>query len=169
MILNASLDTSFWVCASQIGIVPYLFDYFKVHYCTTVEKEIVTTDASKTSLVYPQAQLFLILQEDGRLHRLETTQPLKRFGAGEAYAIALALEHDWTLLINDRRPLMFARALGLQTLSIPSFCVFLYVNGKITESAVHGYLKRLTANTSPVLIDEAKDALDKLNEQNQDK
>ncbi|RME43060.1 MAG: hypothetical protein D6791_16340, partial [Chloroflexi bacterium] len=31
-LLNASLDTSFWNVAAQIGVVPYLFSFFRVHY-----------------------------------------------------------------------------------------------------------------------------------------
>ncbi len=67
-IVNASLDTSFWNIASQIGVVPYLFTYFRVHYCQAVEQEIITTDPNETPLVYPQAMLFMVLKEDGRLH-----------------------------------------------------------------------------------------------------
>lgn len=159
MIHNASLDTSFWTCATPIGVIPYLFDFFCVYYCTSVENEIVTTDASKTSLIYPQAQLYLLLKEDGRLHHQEPQKPLTQFGIGEAHAIALALEKDWVLLINDRRPRAFARALGIQTISVPAFCVFLYASGKITRSAVNGCLKRLAPTTSPVLINEAKAVL----------
>jgi hypothetical protein len=43
-LLNASLDTSFWNIAAQIGVIPYLFSFFKVHYCQAVEQEIITTD-----------------------------------------------------------------------------------------------------------------------------
>jgi len=42
--LDASLDTSFWNIAAQIGVAPYLFAFFRVHYCLAVEREIVTTD-----------------------------------------------------------------------------------------------------------------------------
>lgn len=56
MLLDASLDTAFWTYASQVGVAPYLFSYFRVHYCTTVEQEIITTDAETTSLIYPHEQ-----------------------------------------------------------------------------------------------------------------
>lgn len=84
MILNASLDTSFWTIAAQIGVVPYLFAYFRIHYCRAVEAEIIATDPHETPLIYPQAMLFQIMQEDNRLHRIEPENPLTQFGAGEA-------------------------------------------------------------------------------------
>jgi len=154
-LLNASLDTSFWNIASRIGVVPYLFSFFRVHYCQAVEQEIVTTDPGKTPLVYPQAMLFKVLKEDGRLHRHEPEKPLALFGAGEAHAMALARGQSWALLINDARPLTFAQSLGISCVSVPDFCVLLYSQGKITYAALQGYLRRLASTTSPALIEQA--------------
>ena len=113
-LLDASLDTSFWNIASQIGVAPYLFEFFQVHYCQAVADEIVTTDPAESALIYPQAMLFKVLSEDGRLHRAEPVSPLALFGSGEAHAIALAHERGRVLLINDFRPLQFARSLGVR-------------------------------------------------------
>jgi predicted nucleic acid-binding protein len=162
MILDASLDTSFWNIGSQIGVVPYLFDFFRVHYCQSVANEIVTTNPAETALVYPQAMLFRLLLEDGRLHPSEPQQPLTRFGIGEAHAIALAYERRWVLLINDARPLAFASSLGISCISVPAFAVFLAAVGRITGPAARGYLQRLRATTSPALITQAEQVLDEL-------
>jgi len=158
-IQNASLDTSFWAIASQIGIVPYLFDFFRVHFTQAVAAEIVTTDAEKTALVYPQAILFQVLREDGRLHQAEPEEPLRVYGAGEASAIALALERRWILLINDSRPLQFAHSIGLRCVSVPEFCVLLFTQGKITEAAALGYLKRLRPTTTLGLLAQAEEVI----------
>ena len=155
MLLNASLDTSFWTYVSQVGVAPYLFNFFRVHYCQAVKNEIVTTDPSTTTLVYPQAMLFMVFEEDGRLYQHEPQSSLPIFGIGEAHAITLAKEQEWVLLINDSRPLLYARSLGIRTVSVPSFCVLLYSKGLITLSAVTGYLKRLSTTTSATLIAEA--------------
>lgn len=159
MLLNASLDTSFWTYASQVGVAPYLFRFFRVHYCQVVKDEIVTTDPAATTLIYPQAMLFLVFEEDGRLHQQESLHPLPVFGIGEAHAIAVAKENDWVLLINDSRPLLYARSLGLTTVSVPSFCVLLYSKKLITLNAVSGYLKRLSTTTSATLLAEASHAI----------
>lgn len=169
---NASLDTSFWNIAAQIGVVPYLFSFFKVHYCQAVEQEIVTTDPDETPLVYPQAMLFTVLKEDGRLHRAEPEEPLELFGAGEAHAIALARERSlrpdsmraWVLLINDARPLEFAQSLGIECVAVPDFCLLLYSQGKITYPAVRGYLRRLVPTTSPTLVHQAEQIVDDIAE-----
>jgi len=77
-------------------------------------------------------------------------------GIGEAHAISLAQERSWVLLINDYRPLQFARSLGIRCVSVPDFCVLLYAEGKITLRAVRGYLRRLAPTTSPSLLQEAE-------------
>lgn len=159
MIQSASLDSSFWNIASQIGVVPYLFSYFKVYYCWAVEREIVTTDPNETPLIYPQAILFRVLQEDGRLHQCEPEKPLTIFGVGEAHAIALAYEQRWVLLINDARPLRLAQDMGITCVAVPDFAVFLYSQGRITLAAAHGYLRRLTNTTSPALIAQAEQTI----------
>ncbi len=162
MIQNGSLDTSFWNIASQIGVVPYLFDYFRIYYCQQVAQEIVTTDPNETPLIYPQAMLFKVLTEDGRLLTTEPREPLALFGIGEAHAIALAREQAWWLLINDSRPLEYARTMGLSCVSVPDFCVLLYSQGRVTEAATKGYLKRLQATTSPALITQAEDLIKRI-------
>jgi predicted nucleic acid-binding protein len=162
MLLDASLDTSFWNYAVRTGVVPYLFSYFQVHYPEAVEREIVTTDPDETPLIYPQAMLFNVLKEDGRLFVCNPTKPLNLYGRGEAHAIALAYEKGWTLLINDVRPLIFAQSLGVTCVSVPDFCLFLYSQGKITYPTVHGCLKRLQPNTSPKLIQKASSLVEKI-------
>ena len=156
VIQNASLDTSFWVISSQIGLIPYLFDFFRVHYCQAVADEIITTDPETTTLIYPQAMLFRIMRDDGRLTLVEPGKPLHLYGVGEAHAIALARERDWALLINDSRPLQFAQSIGISCISVPEFCILLYTQGKITEAATLGYLKRLRSTTSPQLLTKAE-------------
>lgn len=156
MIHPASLDSSFWNIAAQIGLVPYLFSYFQIYYCRAVEQEIVTTDPRETPLIYPQAMLFQLLKEDGRLHHQEPERPLNQFGVGEAHAVALAYERSWVLLINDARPLRFAQDLGIHCVAVPDWAVFLYSQRKITLAAVQGYLRRLTSTTSPALIAQAE-------------
>jgi len=155
-LLNASLDTSFWSIGAQIGIIPYLFSYFRIHYCQVVEQEIVTTDPDETPLIYPQAMLFLVLKEDGRLHQTEAEAPLELFGIGESHAIALARERSWVLLINDTRPLQYAQSLGIHCVAVPDFCVLLYSQGKITFPATRGYLRRLAPTTAQAVIQNAE-------------
>jgi hypothetical protein len=103
MIRSASLDSSFWNIASQIGLTPYLFSYFKVYYCRAVEQEIVTTDPNETPLIYPQAMLFQVLREDGRLHRHEPEKPLTIFGVGAVHGYLRRLT-------NTTSPALIAQA-----------------------------------------------------------
>jgi hypothetical protein len=59
------------------------------------------------------------------------------------------------LLINDARPLFYARSLGIIAVSVAGFSVLLYAEGMITLNAVTGFVKRLSATTSATLIAEA--------------
>jgi hypothetical protein len=151
-----------------MGLVPYLFCYFQVHYCRVVEQEIVTTNPAVTPLVYPQAMLFQLLREDGRLHPQEPQQPLTKFGLGEAHAMALAYEQGWVLLINDARPLRFAQDMGIQCVAVPDWATFLYAQRKITYTAVQGYLRRLATTTSPSLIAQAEQIIHHIAQQRGD-
>ena len=162
MMLNASLDTSFWNIGAQIGVVPYLFNFFHVHYCKAVEAEIVTTDPEETALIYPQAMLFQVMQEARKLILAEPQKPLLAYGSGEAHAIALAQEKNCGLLINDYRPLKFARQVGIPCISVPAFCVLLYAERKITYPAAKGYLHRLAATTSQTLLREANEVVEEI-------
>ncbi|MEZ4732901.1 MAG: hypothetical protein R3E79_37855 [Caldilineaceae bacterium] len=162
MLLDVSLDTSFWNAASKIGVAPYVFSFFRVHYCQAVRNEIITTDPNETPLVYPQAMLFLVFEEDGRFQHQEPVKPLKVFGSGEAHALALAYERNWTLLINDSRPFFFAQSLGVSCVSVPDFCVLLYAHGKITLAAARGYLARLSPVTSMAFIEQADEVITEL-------
>ncbi len=103
-------------------------------------------------MVYPQAMLFTVFEEDGRLQQAEPQNSLSLYGLGEASAIALAREQKWVLLINDQRPLLFAESLGIHCICVPDFCVFLYSQGKITAAAAEGYLERLKPTTGKQLI-----------------
>lgn len=162
MILNASLHTSFWNRACEIGVTPYLFSYFKVHFCSAVRSEIITTNVNESRRLYPQVALFHLLEEDGRLFAQDPQRTLTKFGAGEACGVALAFEQQWILLINDYRPLEFARALGVKCISVPAFCLLLYAQEKVSYAAFSGYLQRLVSTTTPRLIAEAEQIASKV-------
>lgn len=159
---NASLDTSFWVVACQIGVVQYLFDFYEVHYCPVVREEIASGDPARPSLVFPQAKMFQVFMEDGRLKQAKPRRLFTVFGAGEAGAIALARERGWALLINDFRPYHLARSLGIQAVSVPEFCLVLAAAGLVTPAAAHGSLDRLRATTSRSLLELARESLERL-------
>jgi len=161
--LNASLETSFWNIGARIGVIPYLFEFFEVYYCCAVEEEIVSTDPSITPIIYPQAMLFKVFKEDGRLHHAEPKKPLELFGGGEAGAIALAKENGWDLLINDFRPLQYAQGLGIRCISVPHFVAMIYEAGRISKGAALGWLDRLAPVTSPKLIADTRAVIEEIN------
>jgi len=155
----ASLDTSFWTIGYHAEVLPYLFDYFKIFVVPEVEDEILARDVRFPNIVYGYSKLYQVFKEDRRFQIVAPQSRLGQFGRGEDAAISLALEHNWMLLINDVRPHNYARARGILTVSVPAFVVLLLSSGTIHKSAAEAKLQAIQYNTSPALLDDAKNAI----------
>lgn len=155
----ASLDTSFWTIGYHAEVLPYIFDYFKISVAPDVEDEILARDVRFPMVVYGYSKLYEVFKEDKRCQILSPQSRLGQFGRGEDAAISLALEHNWMLLINDVRPHNYARARGISTVSVPAFVVLLLSSGTIHKSAAEAKLQAIQHNTSPALLDAARNAI----------
>jgi len=164
---NASLDASFWNCAFKVHLVGYIFDLFQVYCCAAVESEILAGDPRRPELVFPQAALFVALKE--KIHRAEPGSPIGLFGYGERYAIALAQEKNWALLINDGRAYEFASQLGVKCLSVPELAALLCASGRITPDAALTCFKLLRSTTNPRLIERGIRIVEQLKRKEGDK
>jgi len=75
------------------------------------------------------------------------TSTLEKFHDGEAAAIALATEEGWWLLINEERPLMFARQRGIKAVTVPEFIVYLYQAQILSYRSTLAKLDGIASNT----------------------
>ena len=75
------------------------------------------------------------------------TRRLSRFHAGEAAAVALALEEGWWLFINEQRALTFARQRGIKSVTVPEFIVYLYEMHILSYRSALGKLEGIASNT----------------------
>lgn len=65
---------------------------------------------------------------------------------GENAAIALALEYDYFLLIDDANPYHRAKAAGLKVVGSNEFAVLLYDHGRITYKAASAAIRQTHAS-----------------------
>ena len=148
---EATFDTSFWTNAFRAGLLPLLLDRFALRFAAEVAAELPETN--------PGGREFWRLVRAGKVQiAVPTALHIHEHGAGERAAISLAIEHpDWALLIDDRRPFLAARRMGLLAVCTPVLVVRLAEERVLSADQADTLLRRLAGfNTvSPYLIGEA--------------
>lgn len=146
------LETSFWTVGYYAQINQYLFDYFTIFVTDEVKNEILCPSLQFPTVIYPYAKLFQLLDKHNQFNKRNPKEELKIFGKGDSTSIALAYELDIGLLINDNRPYIYAKNLGISVVSVPGFILFLYKKKIITKKAFLKKLQTIKPITSPGLI-----------------
>lgn len=143
----AVMDTSFWVLGHRVDVLSYLFRFFTVYVPTAVREEVLAPDPRYPQRVYGYQEIFRLLDAQGSLLLRNPTQPMPQFHAGEAAALALALEEGCWLLLNEQRALTFARQRGVQVVTVPEFIVHLYEVSLLSYRSAQAKLDGIAANT----------------------
>lgn len=133
------LDTSLWVHAFAVGLLPLILRRYALRYTAEVDAELAERFASSRE--------FRRLAAEGALERVAPGRDrLGLFGAGERSALNVALEHrGWTLLLDDHRPYIAAVRLGLRTLCSPLLVIKLLGDGAINRAEALHFLDGLSA------------------------
>jgi predicted nucleic acid-binding protein len=139
---KASLDASFWINAHQAGLTPFLPEYFQLFVCSEVEREILHPLTTK-GLPVAAALQFQEWCETKIITRQEPARPVDWYHVGENAAIALAIESDYVLLIDDQNPYHYARSKGLKVVNSADFVVLLYHVGKLSYTTAESTIGRL--------------------------
>jgi predicted nucleic acid-binding protein len=159
----AVLDTSFWSVGFKVGLLGYAMRAFEIVVPRAVEAEIRAVDARYPRRLYPDTALFDQVRDRFQDPPDPEPDPLDRFGAGEAAAIAVARHLGSVVLINDRRPAELARNLGLAVVSCPGLIVLATRQELIANHIAQAMLRMCAQHgTSPVTIKEAMDILQAL-------
>lgn len=158
----AALDTSFWTVGHRADILHYLFAYFTVYVPPAVRNEITTVDPMYPRRRYGYAEVFRVLESRRLLHAATPARVSSQHGRGEAEAIALAQEHGWLLLVNDRRAFVAARSAGIAAIPVPSFIVFLYEQGVLSLASAEVKLRLIASYTSHSVLQPAREELQRL-------
>lgn len=150
------METSFWVLGHRVDVLSYLFRFFTVFVPEAVEREVLASDPRYPQRVYGYQEIFRLLKEKSLLTLRNPTGALEKFHDGEAAALALAEEEGWWLLINEQRPLTFARQRGIKAVTVPEFIVYLYQAQILSYRSALAKLDSLAPNTGLRVIQAAR-------------
>ena len=159
---EAVIDTSFWVLGHRVDILAYLFRFFTVSVPDAVREEILAPDPRYPQRRYGYQEMFELLDTQGALVHRNPTQPLMQLHAGEAAAVALALEASWWLLVNEQRALTLARQRHLKAVTVPEFIVYLYQSQLLSARSAQAKLDGIAANTGQRVMRAARDEFEAL-------
>lgn len=127
-----------------------------------VRQEIVAPDPRYPRRRYGYQEMFELLETQGALVRRNPAQPLLQLHAGEAAAVALALEESWWLLVNEQRALTLARQRGLKAVTVPEFIVYLYQAQLLSARSARAKLDGIAANTGHRVMRAAREEFETL-------
>jgi predicted nucleic acid-binding protein len=122
---NASLDASFWINACAAAIVEHLLAYFTL-YATNVVIEEIRYPLDILGIESYSSILFTQWVHNGMVSVANPESSVSWYHQGENAAIALAIERNYFLLIDDANPYHHAKAAGLQVVGTAEFIVFLF-------------------------------------------
>ena len=144
---SAVMETSFWVLGHRVDILSYLNRFFRIYVPDVVRSEVLAPDPRYPQRVYGYQEMFTLLEGENVLSIRNPARSLSHFHAGEAAAVALALEEGWWLLINEQRALTFARQRGIKAVTVPEFIVFLYEMHILSYRSALSKLEGIASNT----------------------
>jgi predicted nucleic acid-binding protein len=159
--IPAILDASFWINIVRMDLASHLVDYFVLYVPPRVTQELAAP-LGRSQIPQPAA-LFQEWTQRQLVHVEYPNLTFGRFDAGENEAIALALERDWALLIDNSAPRDWSRGrLHLRVIDSPAFAVFLYDQWRIEYPDAVAALarsqaaRRVVREALIVLVDLAK-------------
>lgn len=153
---EATFDTSFWINAHRVGLVPHVLRSFTLRYTAAVAGELRDR--------YPPGQEFWRLVNAGALEEVvPAAMRIREFGDGERAAISAIMEHPtWTLLMDDYRPYQMAVRMGMRVLCTPAVVINLFNERELNAIEARAVLEHLTRlkRLAPVLLLDANAWLD---------
>ena len=153
------METSFWVLGHRVDVLPYLFRFFSVFVPEAVRNEVLASDPRFPQRVYGYQEMFTLLEDQNLLSVRNPVRNIAQFHAGEAAALALALEEGWWLLINEQRALTYARQQQMKAVTVPEFIVYLYAARMLSCRSALTKLDGLAANTGRQVMESARRSL----------
>jgi predicted nucleic acid-binding protein len=128
---NASLDASFWINACASGTIEFVPNYFQLFAVPLIAEEI-RYPLTTLNIQSASALLFNAWVSAARITLQDPQTSLHWFHQGENAAIALAIEQDYFLLMDDANPYHRAKSMGLKIVGTAEFIVLLFDHNLIT-------------------------------------
>ncbi|HFQ93121.1 MAG TPA: hypothetical protein ENK32_03860 [Anaerolineae bacterium] len=137
---KASLDASFWINACVSNIIHFVPEYFTLVVPSVVAAEIrypldVLGIEANTAILFNQ------WLNSRKIKLSDPEKPVDWFHRGENAAIALAIEQDCFLLIDDASPYHRAKSSGLNVVGTSELIIFLYDYGRISHEQAKNALQ----------------------------
>lgn len=129
---NASMDASFWINCCAGGIVEFVPLYFSIFVTSPVLDEIRYPTTHLGMRPY-SVVTFDEWITDGRIIVRQPRSPVDWFQPGENAAIALSVEADYWLLIDDANAFHRAKHFGIRVAGTTDFIILLYDQDIITK------------------------------------
>lgn len=142
---DAALDASFWINGHRGGLLDFLLDYFDLFVPSIVVKEIEYS-LPTTGELTPAGALFQAWRHSGHITVQDPQRLVDWFHTGENAAIALAIERNCALLIDDNAPYHFAKSQGLTVIGTPDLVVMLYAWGQLDYDRALAIMRHLRAH-----------------------
>ena len=142
---NASLDASFWINACAGNIIEFTLHYFYLFAPSIVAEEI----RYPLHVLGMQATSSLLFNQwvgSGKIMLQEPNAPVDWFQQGENAAIALAVEQNYFLLMDDANPYHRAKSMGLNIIGTAEFTILLFDQGHLTYAAAVDAIKQARAS-----------------------
>ena len=166
---TAVMETSFWVIGHRVDVLSYVFRFFTLFVPEAVRNEVLAPDPRYPQRVYGYQEIFQLLEGQNLISRRTPKQSLPQFHAGEAAALALALQEGWWLLINEQRALVFARQQGVKAVTVPEFIAYLYQANLLSYRSTLSKLDQIASNTGPQVMQAARQEVQVLAKQRGEK
>lgn len=133
---KASLDASFWINTCAANIITFVPQYFDILAPSIVTQEI-RYPLDRLGISSYSGTLFAEWVQTGKITIQDPDLPVEWFQAGENAAIALALQYNYFLLMDDANPYHRAKIAGLKVIGTAEFIVLLFDHNLLSyDSAV---------------------------------
>lgn len=135
----AVVDTSFWSLACIVGIEPYLWSRWPVIAVPTVVQNELFHQVKNV----PQQQLFQQHLSQGHLVIRDPQTMISTLSKGERSVVSLAIEWQVPALLDDYRPHLHARQLGVNAISVVQLLISLLYRGILSVGDAEKMFERL--------------------------
>jgi|GEM_PF-831806 predicted nucleic acid-binding protein len=142
---NASVDASFWINICEGDIILHVDEYFQLYVPSIVAEEI-RYPLDILGFEHRTVSIFNDWVENGKVVIQNPLKAVDWFQVGENAAIALALERNYFLLIDDANPYHRAKSFGLKTAGSTEIAVLLYDKDRISFTKAMEAIKKTHAS-----------------------
>lgn len=139
---NASFDASFWINLCAGNIVEPVLDYFQLFTPHIVAEEI-RYPLTQLNIASKTALLFNEWVDTNKIIIRDPLEPVDWFQRGENSAIALAMETDYFLLMDDANPYHRTKAAGIKVVGSCEFIILLYDHSRLTYEGAQQALRQI--------------------------